>query len=720
MKMKIKYMMWAILIIGWILGGPHEVSTASSGEQPMMPQATEGVLDLSKAEPTRSGWSMLNGQWKFYWNAFLEPDELNAPGLSTLESSPQYVHVPSIWSSYIVNGHTLPNQGYATYRLVVKLNEGDVGTTQELYVPSVATAYKLWVDGKLLGGRGTLGTSRDEMVPKNVPSVYSFKPSGDKVEIVIQVSNFVQRKGGLWEELRMGDSEAITQWRNRTIIMEVVVFGSIMIMAVYHLGLYAYRRKDKSPLFFGGLCLAVSLRIAVLGQTLAVYLVPSLPWEAAVKIEYLSAIVGLYLVLLFTQSQYPGESHRNVQHISLAVNGIMAGIVLATPASLYTELFVPYVLVGALPTVLYVTYVYMMAAFRRRQGSLLNGIGFVFFSLTIANDVLFYTQWVNEGNFIPLGLLGFLFTQSLNLAGRFSYSFKQTESLSEQLQQMNESLEHKVEERTVELKDAFGSLELRNRELHRMEQSRRQLLSTISHELGTPLTSIQGYVKLMLDGVIRNNEPRTLQLIYDKSLYLDRIIQDLFELSKLEAMQIRFHFQDIAVASLLGKVAQGHVWNSGEWAGQSVNVVMENWKPEDREEIATLHIDPIRIEQVVANFVSNAKKYTPPDGMIRISISESTMPGTGEPAVRVEVTDTGIGIAAEELANVFERFYKGKSSLNARLEGAGLGLAISKQIIEQHNGHIGVESEPDRGSSFYFILPIRWQSRDDKEKGEAV
>lgn len=699
-----------------LAGSPHAGAASPAdppGTRSETPAAVRGVLDLSESPAGRSGGTKLVGEWEFYWRQLLTPDDLKA-GSQT--AGPAYMAVPGIWSDYRDNGAPLPNKGYATYRLVLRLPVGEAQHIQALYIPSVATSYRLWVDGAELGGRGVVGTSKETMSPKNVPNVYYFQPVRDRIELVVQVSSFVQRKGGLWETIRFGDGETITHWRNRMIVTEVIVFGSIFMMAVYHLGLYAFRREDKSPLYFGGVCLAVSLRIAVLGQTMAVYLFPSFPWEAAVKVEYLSVAFGFYWLLLFTQSQYPEESVRFAKRISLAINGVMTGIVVATPASFYTELFIPYILLGALPTVLYVTYVYGLAAVRRRQGSVLNGVGFVFFSATIANDVLFYTQWVNEGNFIPFGLLAFLLTQSLNLAGRFSHAFRQSARLSAEMKTINESLEQKVEVRTKELRESNDQLEERNRELNRMEHSRRQLLSTISHELGTPLTSIQGYIKLMLDGVIRADEPRTLQLIYGKTLYLDRIIQDLFELSKLEAMQLRFHLQDVPAEVYLRKLAESHTWAGGEPGENTVTMVAKGM---ELPKGASLRIDPVRIEQVLANFVTNARKFTPPEGMIRIGWAAATLPGTGEPAVRVEVADTGIGIAAEELDSVFERFYRGtgKGQLNARLEGAGLGLAISKQIVVQHGGVIGVNSEPDRGSVFYFIIPLQVEAAEELATG---
>ncbi len=664
-------------------------------------RAVQGVIDLSRRPADHFGSAALDGEWELVWNALLEPkDFARNPDAYT----PQYVQVPDNWANYKIGDLPVPNHGFGTYRLRIKLSRNEVDRPMAIYVPSVATSYKLWLDGRLAGENGKVGTSKEAMVPKNVPTVYYFRPATQTVEVVIQVSNFVQRKGGLWQPILFGDSSTLTRLRISRLAADAAVIGCILLMGLYHFGLFAVRRKAVSALYFGGVCLAFGFRTSMLGETLAVYIIPSIPWEAAVKTEYIGGIAGIGLLLLFALSQYPQEAgSRTARTILLSLHGISALIVLVFPASVYTNWMMVYIMFAALPTALYIFYVYLLAAIRRRDGSLLNGIGFIVFILTFLNDVLFYTQFVQVGNFTPFGLLAFLFAQSLNLAGSISTAFKRSEQLSEQLAQTNELLEVKVNERTAELRDANDRLKQRNEELSNMEQSRRQLLSAISHELGTPLTSIQGYLKLMVDGIVRERDEQTLRLVYDKTLYLDRIIQDLFELSKLEAKQIKFYYQKVSAKPFLQQLVKGYAWDEQE---TKVKLEIGEWESGAADDRLELYIDPIRIEQVFANLVVNAKKFTLAGGTVRVEFETAAMPDSGNPAVVVKVTDNGVGISKEELPLVFERYYRGAASMNARIGGAGLGLAISKRIIEQHDGYIGAVSAPEHGSTFYFMLPL--------------
>lgn len=132
---------------------------------------------------------------------------------------------------------------------------------------------------------------------------------------------------------------------------------------------------------------------------------------------------------------------------------------------------------------------------RRREGSGLNLIVLIIFSATVISDFFYYRLWISTDELVSLGLLFYLFTQSMHLARKFSRSFEQAERLSQELQQLNESLEKKIAARTIELQNMY-------QELQKAESARRRLLSSVSHELQTPLTSLQGYVKAMLDGVV--------------------------------------------------------------------------------------------------------------------------------------------------------------------------------------------------------------------------
>ncbi|ABO50367.1 histidine kinase [Desulforamulus reducens MI-1] len=253
------------------------------------------------------------------------------------------------------------------------------------------------------------------------------------------------------------------------------------------------------------------------------------------------------------------------------------------------------------------------------------------------------------------------------------------------------------------LKNHESHLNKVNENLRQLEESRRQLVSDISHELGTPMTSIQGYLKAMLDNVIEPDR-QYLNLIYDKTLLVNQLVEDLFELSKLEANQVSFNFKEVTIQDLMANITRKFAL---DFKNSGINFMIdpiENLTPDNH---IIMNVDPARIDQVMVNLINNAVKYTPTGGTIRIQCQIQNAEKDGE--VIIKVIDSGSGIDEKSLPFVFDRFFKGTQS--QKVGGTGLGLAIAKQIIIKHGGYIGVDSMVNKGSTFYFSLPISVQHK---------
>lgn len=677
------------------------------------PHASQGLLDISEWSLERDGTIPLVGEWAFYWNRLLEPSDFTRPS-STM--APAYVQVPKEWNHYTINAKPLSNQGYATYRLLIKLAPGEVSQHQALYISGIATAYRLWIDGKPAAANGKVGTSRSLMIPAHYAQMATFIPDKPQVELVIQVSNFVQRKGGMWSSIRLGREEGIGYEREKNIAMNAALTASLAIMGIYHLVLFTLRHKDKSPLYFGVLCMAIAVRSLFVGESLGARLLTGFSWEWGVKFEYLGFILGIALIMALVYTQYPDEMSKTFRNISSMISILAALAVFATSASVFTYMM-QYFQVWILLCFGYMTFVYALALSRRRESAGINCVSLLFFIVTAVNDVLYYNQIISTGDWFPIGLIGALLAQSFIISRTFSRSFKQTEKLSGELAAINESLEQRIKDRTLQLRRTVADLQQANSDLSQMEASRRQLMSGISHELGTPLTSIQGYVNAMMDGTVDPGNPKYLNRIHEKTKYLDRLIGDMLDLSRLEARQVAFHFEPLPADDFFRHLFEKYeleVRANGkrfEWSGTGAAEPGEN----NDGRTAYFSGDPLRVEQVVANLLSNARKYTPEGGTIRMQLRIEPEPG----AVILRVSDTGTGIAEEDLPYIFDRFYRGRSSKERQSAGTGLGLAIAKEIVEAHNGTIGAEGQPGQGSTFYFKLPAWGEPAGGNDKKGA-
>ncbi|NCC30894.1 MAG: HAMP domain-containing histidine kinase [Chloroflexia bacterium] len=239
-----------------------------------------------------------------------------------------------------------------------------------------------------------------------------------------------------------------------------------------------------------------------------------------------------------------------------------------------------------------------------------------------------------------------------------------------------------------EVAEAFNAMAA---SLQAGETERRHMVADIAHELRTPLTVVQGNLRAMLDDVypLSKSEVAT---IYDTTLSLRRLVDDLRELSLAEAGQLELHLSPTAIGPLLERT----VTLFEELAASQQITLSATYAPE----LPMVTGDAERLTQVLRNLVSNALHHTPAGGTI-------TLRATAEGSlVQIVVEDNGTGIAADDLPHIFERFYRADRSRSRDRGGSGLGLAITQQLIKLHNGMIGVTSEPGQGACFWFTLPV--------------
>jgi signal transduction histidine kinase len=226
--------------------------------------------------------------------------------------------------------------------------------------------------------------------------------------------------------------------------------------------------------------------------------------------------------------------------------------------------------------------------------------------------------------------------------------------------------------------------------LSRSEQVRRNLVSDVAHELRTPLMNIRGYLELLQDQVLEPT-PETLGSLYEETSLLSRLVADLQDLSLAEAGQLRLARRPVSLEEVTGQAAQ----IIQPYLARK-NLALHVHIPPD---LPCVEADQERIAQILRNLLSNAIIHTPSRG--EISITASTV----ESLVKISVQDTGVGIAAEHLPYLFERFYRADSSRARATGGTGLGLAIVKQMVQAHGGQIVVQSQPGKGACFTFTLP---------------
>ncbi|MCL4476615.1 MAG: ATP-binding protein [Nitrospirae bacterium] len=321
--------------------------------------------------------------------------------------------------------------------------------------------------------------------------------------------------------------------------------------------------------------------------------------------------------------------------------------------------------------------------------------------------------------------------------------------MAEELNELYRGLENKVQERTRELEDANEELQVMNEELESQQKelseanvrlaevsrAKSDFLANMSHELRTPLNSIIGFSEILQDGLYGNLNEKQKEYVDDilgSGKHLLNLINDILDLSKVESGKMelelsRFLLRDALDTSMtmLKEKAIKH----------SINLSLEIQPAADLE----IEAGERKFKQIMFNLLSNAVKFTPDGGSVRVAArrvqssefkvqsykDENTEPGTlnverdGD-FVEISVADTGIGIKPEDIPKLFKEFAQLESPYTKQSEGAGLGLALTKRLVELHGGKIRVESEFGKGSTFTFTLPVKQPGKSELAVPAAV
>ncbi len=247
------------------------------------------------------------------------------------------------------------------------------------------------------------------------------------------------------------------------------------------------------------------------------------------------------------------------------------------------------------------------------------------------------------------------------------------------------------------LQKSNEQLQKMNRKLQEIDKMKSDFISVVSHELRTPLTTIKAFVELILmkpemDGQQRAKLARTINLEADR---LTRLIEDLLDLARIEADSMKWRLEELSIEDV---ILQSLEYIRPLLENKGLHLTTKFNSP-----LPVLRGDRDRLAQVVTNIISNALKFTPTGGSIHIAAHAESVPAA---QIVVAISDTGIGIPAQDLELIFDKFQRSGDQLTNTIEGSGLGLAIARQIVEYHGGRIWATSMYGKGSTFTLTLPL--------------
>ncbi len=284
------------------------------------------------------------------------------------------------------------------------------------------------------------------------------------------------------------------------------------------------------------------------------------------------------------------------------------------------------------------------------------------------------------------------------LASQLAQSLENSQ-LFEQVYSSSRTLENKVNDRTKELSRALKDLE-------EISKKKSEFSSAVSHELRTPLTSIKGYASILMTGKVGDIPDAVKERLGKINLHSDnlvKLINDLLDISRIESGRVEMKATPHPVRPMLENISDlltPQLRDKG--AILKLNV------PADMQEI---EYDDTQLDRVFINLIGNAIKFTPPGGIISINAH----PNLERREIVFEVADTGIGISKEDLSKLFDEFFRVDNEINMKVKGTGLGLALAKNIVEAHYGHMWVTSEVGHGTTFHFTIPFEHKLKETRK-----
>ncbi|MFD3258989.1 ATP-binding protein [Paenibacillus lentus] len=615
-----------------------------------------GQSDLRNWNAEDGSILLLDGEWEFYPSQWL----IDGSRQQLLgDNAPRHIQVPGGWSEALHADKPSP-YGYGSYRLRLYVDPAK-HLNYSIRVPSVRTASELYVNGRLLTKSGQVATTKDEYIPKDLPYSTTFTADDNGViEIVIQAANYVDsRSGGIVRSVKFGSEEAIAKEMKASTFMQFLAAIIFIMHAVYALILYLLGNKEKKLLYFSLLALCVTI-MSVFSTDEKLFhqlFYIGINWDF--RVTNIAFVIAAYALLQCTDHREL-PYWRRMYPVYKVMNLGTAGITLFLDPTQVIMLFpVYYLLLGTAGVITLITM------FKKVIKGLKSNLLLLFSFFALMNHSLWSLILLDSG----LSLVYYPFDMIIAMGCLASEWFKgyfimhaNTKELAATLQRMNDH------------KDQF--------------------LANTSHEFKNPLHSILNMSQSVLQReqhLLQERSIKELETVLSVGRRLTWILNDLIDVMSLQEGNPRLQKKVIFIQPIVTGVMDMLQFNAEVKSVKIANQIPEDFPP--------VNADENRVVQIVFNLLHNAVKYTN-EGTISIQAFAK------DGRAYIVIADTGIGMDEHMLKRLFRPYEQGSTSVTMIEGGFGLGLSISKQLIELHGGTLDVSSVLGEGSKFTFSLRL--------------
>lgn len=600
----------------------------------------------------------LAGEWEFYWRQFLTEEEFE-----TAEYNRIFAEIPKVWNKYTINEEHLPGFGYGTYRLHVKYDYSD--TELAIRMPTVSTAYSLYVDDQFLGSNGKISKDGHGFIPEYQPQVMTFQPKNSEFDIIVQVANYSYARGGMWYQVYLGTVESVSHFHEIIKIKDLILIGAFLMFAGYHMLMYILRRNEKGTLILGYFSLCAAVRVLIYGDYSINYLFPRLGYYRMVRLDYITVALFSFLGILFVDDVFKEYDAIALKKYILSFSLILVAAALTLPIAQFTRFNYIYQYSSVIIGIYGVLYIFKNLKQREIEKDLFF-IGLTTVILSALHDSLYQNNLIKSdlGELSPMGIMIFLIIQSLIMS--------------------------------IKNYQAYDELSLAKLKLEQLDMLKDEFLANTAHELRSPLNAIINICEGLhrdMDKYLSGLQKESLSTVVNNGKRLSLMINEILDYSKLKNSISSLDLKCVATVKMVKRIEdEFSLINLGR--NENVHLIVDI-----PPNIPDILADESQLVQIFYNLIGNAISHIK-EGYIKITVLHQ------EEFVKFILQYTGADITKNELTSIFEPYFQIESNWYKKATGMDLGFAITKKLVEEHGGQISIQFEEDKSAAVDFTIPV--------------
>jgi signal transduction histidine kinase len=591
---------------------------------------------------------------------------------------PEKVIIPGNW---VQTGHSAFGYGTYLYKFTHDLKPKD---HLSIKVMTIGTSYDFFANGELVGSTGVFSKTKEGYKPDYYPRLFNIEAKTDTVELAFQVANYDYRNGGIWFAPSIGLPEKMLSLQIKELFTDSFLCGSLFVLFCYFIAFYYIKTDDKSSLYFAAMCFFAALRIASTGDILLRQLPFHIPWDLLVKSEYISMVMMLLFGVFYMNSLFPRDVNKKmVKYVSI-IQLSMALLFFVLPISIGSYI-IPYYLFFCAFLLVYLLNLVVKVVYMKRPLSYLVGGAFALVFVAGINDILYSQAIIRSIYLMPPAIFLFAIVQAITLTRLFSMAFNEVESLSNKLKNINLNQKEIIQERT-------SLLNMQAQELQRSNQIKDKVFSIIAHDLRAPIKSLSTVLAWVADDDLTFDElKKSLGSISKNVDTLNLTLENLLQWSRSQLNGVKSEPELIDIRRPLQEIMDLYKIQLNE---KSIHFKLS------ATERHAVFIDKHHLNLLLRNLVSNAIKFTKPEGVIEVTAEPS---GGGN--TKVCIKDDGVGMSEEAIQKVFSPVEHYTTYGTGNEKGTGLGLLLCKEYVDGGRGEIWIESQVGEGTKVCFTLP---------------